>query len=165
VTALHRAAGNGSLECVELLLGNGACVRPAALSEEHQTALHWAAQPGHTAVAAALLAAGLDPAARDENGQRAADLAAAAGHAECAQLLVAGAVGEASAEPAPYHPSPSIAEQLPPLKKQHSCDDGGGGGGGGGGGIRVSVDGDAALADLAAIETMKAAVGGADGAA
>jgi catechol 2,3-dioxygenase-like lactoylglutathione lyase family enzyme len=56
---LHLAAGEGHLDCVNLLLRLGFDVNTRDRLD-HATALHWAAQGGHLAVVKRLLAAGAD---------------------------------------------------------------------------------------------------------
>jgi len=58
LTALHRAAGNGHADIVELLLEKGADVN--IRNEGGSTPLHWAARNGHTKVMKILLENGAD---------------------------------------------------------------------------------------------------------
>jgi len=79
-SCLHRAAQNGHLACVTMLIGraDNQKMSPAeidARANEGQTALYLAALNGHRYCCAALLAAGADPAAAAQSGHTALDVA------------------------------------------------------------------------------------------
>eukprot|EP01036_Dinobryon_divergens_P031034 gene31034-40371_t len=72
-TALHRAAYNGHMTTVSLLLQQGADIQ--AKTNEGWTVLHEAAVNGHTAIVALILEQGADIGSMNNNGKRAVDLA------------------------------------------------------------------------------------------
>lgn len=82
--ALHFAAGDGSLERLDLLIAAGA---DTSLSTHAGTALHWAAGKGHVAVVKRLLSLGINVNAADSSGLPAIFLAAVAGSDECTDLI------------------------------------------------------------------------------
>ncbi|KAJ3341102.1 hypothetical protein HDU93_005734 [Gonapodya sp. JEL0774] len=90
-TALMRAAENGATECVALMLEK----IPAAglrkfvdlTNEFGQSALHLAAQRGHTDIVKLLLQAGCDFVGKDRDGMTPVELAKEAGHREIFTLL------------------------------------------------------------------------------
>eukprot|EP00929_Paragymnodinium_shiwhaense_P048577 TRINITY_DN24541_c0_g1_i1.p1 TRINITY_DN24541_c0_g1~~TRINITY_DN24541_c0_g1_i1.p1 ORF type:complete len:174 (+),score=31.19 TRINITY_DN24541_c0_g1_i1:333-854(+) len=88
-SALHFAAGGGSVEVVRILLEAKADVKAVAPTS-NETALHSAAQQGHDAVAKMLLEHGAEPNACAESGDTALHNACAKGHLEMAKLLVQG---------------------------------------------------------------------------
>ncbi|XP_034939821.1 ankyrin repeat and SAM domain-containing protein 1A-like [Chelonus insularis] len=86
---LHLAAWAGDAEIVKLLLSQGPSVPNVNLTtKDNETALHCAAQYGHTEVVAQLLQYGCDPSIRNSRGESALDLAAQYGRLETVQLLV-----------------------------------------------------------------------------
>lgn len=66
-TPLHKASGNGHVECVELLLASGAVID--APSETGETSLHFAAAFGQADCAEALLSRGAEMDSRNKWGQ------------------------------------------------------------------------------------------------
>ncbi|XP_076664106.1 ankyrin repeat and SAM domain-containing protein 1A isoform X2 [Andrena cerasifolii] len=86
---LHLAAWAGDAEIVRLILTQGPSVPKVNLTtKDNETALHCAAQYGHTEVVAQLLHYGCDPSIRNSRGESALDLAAQYGRLETVQLLV-----------------------------------------------------------------------------
>ncbi|CAD1478766.1 unnamed protein product, partial [Heterotrigona itama] len=86
---LHLAAWAGDAEIVRLILTQGPSVPKVNLTtKDNETALHCAAQYGHTEVVAQLLQYGCDPSIRNSRGESALDLAAQYGRLETVQLLV-----------------------------------------------------------------------------
>ncbi|XP_012279831.1 ankyrin repeat and sterile alpha motif domain-containing protein 1B isoform X2 [Orussus abietinus] len=86
---LHLAAWAGDAEIVRLILSQGPSVPKVNLAtKDNETALHCAAQYGHTEVVAQLLQYGCDPSIRNSRGESALDLAAQYGRLETVQLLV-----------------------------------------------------------------------------
>ncbi|CAK9804969.1 Ankyrin repeat and sterile alpha motif domain-containing protein 1B [Anthophora plagiata] len=86
---LHLAAWAGNAEIVRLILTQGPSVPKVNLTtKDNETALHCAAQYGHTEVVAQLLQYGCDPSIRNSRGESALDLAAQYGRLETVQLLV-----------------------------------------------------------------------------
>lgn len=92
-TALHRAAFDGNLEAVRLLLAVGSDVNLAQpvefLRSNGWTALMLAASAGATEIVEILIAAGAKPNIEGLGGIKAADAANAKGHAELAKMLKA----------------------------------------------------------------------------
>ncbi|KAM0724846.1 Ankyrin repeat and sterile alpha motif domain-containing protein 1B [Formica fusca] len=86
---LHLAAWAGDAEIVRLILSQGPSVPKVNLAtKDNETALHCAAQYGHTEVVAQLLQYGCDPSIRNSRGESALDLAAQYGRLETVELLV-----------------------------------------------------------------------------
>ncbi|XP_047122200.1 ankyrin repeat and SAM domain-containing protein 1A-like [Schistocerca piceifrons] len=86
---LHLAAWAGNVDIVRLLLCHGPSVPNVNLTtKDNETALHCAAQYGHTAVVGQLLEHGCDPAIRNSREETALDLAAQYGRLETVELLV-----------------------------------------------------------------------------
>ncbi|XP_058789490.1 ankyrin repeat and SAM domain-containing protein 1A-like [Phymastichus coffea] len=86
---LHLAAWSGNSEIVRLILSQGPSVPNVNLTtKDNETALHCAAQYGHTEVVGQLLEAGCDPSIRNNRGESALDLAAQYGRLETVELLV-----------------------------------------------------------------------------
>ncbi|XP_044594522.1 ankyrin repeat and sterile alpha motif domain-containing protein 1B isoform X3 [Cotesia glomerata] len=86
---LHLAAWAGDAEIVRLILSQGPSVPNVNLTtKDNETALHCAAQYGHTEVVAQLLQYGCDPSIRNSRGESALDLAAQYGRLETVQLIV-----------------------------------------------------------------------------
>ncbi|XP_014481383.1 PREDICTED: ankyrin repeat and SAM domain-containing protein 1A-like isoform X2 [Dinoponera quadriceps] len=86
---LHLAAWAGDAEIVRLILSQGPSVPKVNLAtKDNETALHCAAQYGHTEVVAQLLHYGCDPSIRNSRGESALDLAAQYGRLETVELLV-----------------------------------------------------------------------------
>lgn len=84
-TALHKAAYNGHLDVLRVLLGAGADPHVAQLDKN--TPLHYAAAQGHAKVAAMLLDAGADVDAMSNNGTPLHD-AAHRGHIDAIRVLL-----------------------------------------------------------------------------
>ncbi|MHC4913387.1 MAG: ankyrin repeat domain-containing protein, partial [Planctomycetota bacterium] len=93
-TVLHKAAGNGWRQIVEVLVANGAEVN--AVSHKGHTPLHRAAR-GHKGTVEVLLALGADVHAESNKGHTALHSAAARGQREIAEVLV-GAGSDANAK-------------------------------------------------------------------
>uniref|UniRef100_A0AAR5P9E0 Uncharacterized protein n=1 Tax=Dendroctonus ponderosae TaxID=77166 RepID=A0AAR5P9E0_DENPD len=85
---LHLAAWSGNLEIVKLLLSGPAICNVNLTSKDDETALHCAAQYGHTGVVSALLEHACDPGIRNCKGETALELAAQYGRLETVELLV-----------------------------------------------------------------------------
>ncbi|KAL1416734.1 hypothetical protein MTO96_000682 [Rhipicephalus appendiculatus] len=81
--------GRANMDVVRLLLERGPSVAdPNHVNQEHETALHFAAQYGHAAVVALLLARGAEPGLRNVRGESPLDLAAQYGRLDSVELLV-----------------------------------------------------------------------------
>ncbi|XP_043479676.1 ankyrin repeat and sterile alpha motif domain-containing protein 1B-like isoform X2 [Leptopilina heterotoma] len=86
---LHLAAWAGDAEIVRLILSQGPSNPKVNLAtKDNETALHCAAQYGHTEVVSQLLQYGCDPCIRNSRGESALDLAAQYGRLETVELLV-----------------------------------------------------------------------------
>ncbi|XP_063237458.1 ankyrin repeat and sterile alpha motif domain-containing protein 1B [Bacillus rossius redtenbacheri] len=86
---LHLAAWTGNVDVVRLLLCHGPSVPNVNLTtKDNETALHCAAQYGHTAVVGQLLEHSCDPTIRSAREETALDLAAQYGRLETVELLV-----------------------------------------------------------------------------
>ncbi|XP_039295063.1 LOW QUALITY PROTEIN: ankyrin repeat and SAM domain-containing protein 1A [Nilaparvata lugens] len=86
---LHLAAWSGNVDIVRLLLNHGPSVPNVNLTtKDNETALHCAAQYGHTAVVNELLEHCCDPTIRNARHESALDLAAQYGRLETVDLLV-----------------------------------------------------------------------------
>lgn len=85
---LHLAAWSGNLEIVKLLLSGPAICNVNLTTKDDETALHCAAQYGHTAVVSVLLEHACDPGIRNCRGETALELAAQYGRLETVELLV-----------------------------------------------------------------------------
>ncbi|RZF41912.1 hypothetical protein LSTR_LSTR005680 [Laodelphax striatellus] len=86
---LHLAAWSGNVDIVRLLLNHGPSVPNVNLTtKDNETALHCAAQYGHTAVVNELLEHCCDPTIRNARQETALDLAAQYGRLETVDLLV-----------------------------------------------------------------------------
>lgn len=86
---LHLAAWTGNVDIVRLLLCHGPSVPNVNLTtKDNETALHCAAQYGHTAVVSQLLEHSCDPTIRNSREETALDLAAQYGRLETVELLV-----------------------------------------------------------------------------
>ncbi|GLH01941.1 Poly [ADP-ribose] polymerase tankyrase [Gryllus bimaculatus] len=86
---LHLAAWTGNVDIVRLLLCHGPSVPNVNLTtKDNETALHCAAQYGHSAAVALLLEMGCDPSIRNAREETALDLAAQYGRLETVELLV-----------------------------------------------------------------------------
>ncbi|XP_023248257.1 ankyrin repeat and sterile alpha motif domain-containing protein 1B-like [Copidosoma floridanum] len=86
---LHLAAWSGNSEILRLILSQGPSVPNVNLTtKDNETALHCAAQYGHTEVVAQLLQHGCDPSIRNSRGECALDLAAQYGRLDTVELLV-----------------------------------------------------------------------------
>lgn len=93
---LHLASWTGDYEVVKLLIGQGstgnANHRQSAdinlKNKDNETALHSAAQYGHTAVVSLLLSQGADPFIRNIRAETALDLSAQYGRLETIELLL-----------------------------------------------------------------------------
>ncbi|PNF21557.1 hypothetical protein B7P43_G12735, partial [Cryptotermes secundus] len=86
---LHLAAWTGNVDVVRLLLCHGPSVPNVNLTtKDNETALHCAAQYGHTAVVSQLLEHSCDPTIRNSREETALDLAAQYGRLETVELLV-----------------------------------------------------------------------------
>jgi ankyrin repeat protein len=86
-TPLHRAAQEGGMALVKLLLASGADVN--AQDNYGNTPLHEAALNGHKEVVALLLTCKADFNARNKNGETPLHRAAMTGHNDVAELLLA----------------------------------------------------------------------------
>ncbi|KAL1506735.1 hypothetical protein ABEB36_006041 [Hypothenemus hampei] len=85
---LHLAAWSGHLEIVKLLLSGPAICNVNLTTKDDETALHCAAQYGHTGVVSVLLEHACDPGIRNCKGETALELAAQYGRLETVELLV-----------------------------------------------------------------------------
>ncbi|XP_076273674.1 ankyrin repeat and sterile alpha motif domain-containing protein 1B-like isoform X2 [Rhynchophorus ferrugineus] len=85
---LHLAAWSGNLEIVKLLLSGPTNCNVNLTTKDDETALHCAAQYGHTAVVSVLLEHACDPGIRNSKGETALELAAQYGRLETVELLV-----------------------------------------------------------------------------
>ncbi|XP_075234156.1 ankyrin repeat and SAM domain-containing protein 1A-like [Lycorma delicatula] len=86
---LHLAAWTGNVDIVRLLLCHGPSVPNVNLTtKDNETALHCAAQYGHTSVVSQLLEHSCDPTIRNSKQETALDLAARYGRLETVDLLV-----------------------------------------------------------------------------
>eukprot|EP01035_Chromulina_nebulosa_P021987 gene21987-28462_t len=85
-TALHRAAYNGHMTTVSLLLQQGADIQ--AKTNEGWTVLHEAAVNGHTAIVALILEQGADIGSMNNNGWTALHGAASSGHTTVVLLFL-----------------------------------------------------------------------------
>ena len=89
-SALHQAAGKGSLETVDCLVACKADVSCRAAGPSEHTPLFYAAQYGHADVAEHLIYAGADPSTCDvSDGQAAISIAAEQGHLDVMKVLAA----------------------------------------------------------------------------
>ncbi|KAF5302340.1 hypothetical protein FQA39_LY10379 [Lamprigera yunnana] len=87
-TPLHLAAWSGNVDIVRLLLCGPSICNVNLTTKANETALHSAAQYGHTAVVHLLLEHGCDPGIRNNRGETALDLAAQYGRLDAVELLV-----------------------------------------------------------------------------
>ncbi|XP_013110501.2 ankyrin repeat and sterile alpha motif domain-containing protein 1B isoform X6 [Stomoxys calcitrans] len=88
-TPLYLASWAGHQEIVKMLLmHNMRPANPNAQTSENETALHCAAQHGHNAAVAILLAYGADPTIRNNSFQTALDLASQFGRLQVVQILI-----------------------------------------------------------------------------
>jgi ankyrin repeat protein len=87
-TPLAVAAQDNHLECIEILLKNGAS--PAGKAEDHQTPLHIASLWGHTEAVNLLLGAKANPNAQNAKGNTPLHEAAKKNHLGAVKALVAG---------------------------------------------------------------------------
>ncbi|XP_060532454.1 ankyrin repeat and sterile alpha motif domain-containing protein 1B-like isoform X2 [Cylas formicarius] len=85
---LHLAAWSGHLNIVKLLLSGPANCNVNLTTKDDETALHCAAQYGHTAVVSVLLEHACDPGIRNCRGETALELASQYGRLETVELLV-----------------------------------------------------------------------------
>ena len=85
--ALRAAAAAGLMKPLKALLGRSEEVALDAKDDGGWTALMLAAQGGHAAAIAALLAAGAEVEAKNNSGARALDFAEGCGHEHAARLL------------------------------------------------------------------------------
>ncbi|VEN34928.1 unnamed protein product [Callosobruchus maculatus] len=85
---LHLAAWSGNLDIVRLLLSGPAICNVNLTTKDDETALHCAAQYGHTQVVSMLLEHACDPGIRNCRGETALELAAQYGRLETVELLV-----------------------------------------------------------------------------
>nr|XP_015834887.1 PREDICTED: ankyrin repeat and sterile alpha motif domain-containing protein 1B isoform X1 [Tribolium castaneum] len=85
---LHLAAWSGNVDIVKLLLSGPSICNVNLTTQDDETALHCAAQYGHTAVVSLLLEHACDPGIRNCRGETALDLAAQYGRLETVELLV-----------------------------------------------------------------------------
>ncbi len=89
-SALHRAAAQGHLAAVVLLLDRGADidrVDDGGAEPPNSTVLHDAAEAGHLDIVALLLARGADRSVRDARGRTAREIASEHGHGDVAAIL------------------------------------------------------------------------------
>ncbi|KAF5274293.1 hypothetical protein FQR65_LT04411 [Abscondita terminalis] len=87
-TPLHLAAWSGNVDIVRLLLCGPSICNVNLTTKANETALHSAAQYGHTPVVHLLLEHGCDPGIRNNRGETALDLAAQYGRLDAVELLV-----------------------------------------------------------------------------
>ncbi|CAG9856297.1 unnamed protein product [Phyllotreta striolata] len=85
---LHLAAWSGSVEIVRLLLSGPSICNVNLTTKDDETALHCAAQYGHTQVVSLLLEHACDPGIRNCRGETALELAAQYGRLDTVELLV-----------------------------------------------------------------------------
>ncbi|CAH1958287.1 unnamed protein product [Acanthoscelides obtectus] len=85
---LHLAAWSGNPDIVRLLLSGPAICNVNLTTKDDETALHCAAQYGHTQVVSILLEHACDPGIRNCRGETALELAAQYGRLETVELLV-----------------------------------------------------------------------------
>ncbi|CAG9819940.1 unnamed protein product [Phaedon cochleariae] len=85
---LHLAAWSGNVEIVRLLLSGPAICNVNLTTKDDETALHCAAQYGHTNVVSLLLQHACDPGIRNCRGETALELAAQYGRLDTVELLV-----------------------------------------------------------------------------
>ena len=85
-TALHKAAGLGHIDLVELLISHKADLNSRSRIEA--TPLHGASQEGHLAIVVTLLEAGADPLLPDRNGVLPIHFAAIENHPEVVKILI-----------------------------------------------------------------------------
>ncbi|RZC42090.1 Ankyrin repeat domain containing protein [Asbolus verrucosus] len=85
---LHLAAWSGNVDIVRLLLTGPSICNVNLTTKDDETALHCAAQYGHTAVVCLLLEHACDPGIRNCKGETALDLAAQYGRLDTVELLV-----------------------------------------------------------------------------
>ncbi|XP_074026145.1 ankyrin repeat and sterile alpha motif domain-containing protein 1B isoform X5 [Leptinotarsa decemlineata] len=85
---LHLAAWSGNVEIVRLLLSGPSICNVNLTTKDDETALHCAAQYGHTQVVSLLLEHACDPGIRNCRGETALELAAQYGRLETVELLV-----------------------------------------------------------------------------
>ncbi|XP_045480701.1 ankyrin repeat and SAM domain-containing protein 1A-like isoform X2 [Harmonia axyridis] len=85
---LHLAAWSGNVEIVRMLLSGPSICNVNLTNKDDETALHCAAQYGHTAVVSLLLEYACDPGIRNGRGETALDLAAQYGRLDTVELLV-----------------------------------------------------------------------------
>lgn len=94
MTMLHHSAFAGSMELVEAILGAGSSAPPQhveldSADKDGWTALHYAADQGHTTVVSRLLDEGASVNSRDANKRTPLHLTALAGHADVCKVLLA----------------------------------------------------------------------------
>ncbi|XP_063913251.1 ankyrin repeat and SAM domain-containing protein 1A isoform X2 [Zophobas morio] len=85
---LHLAAWSGNVDIVRLLLSGPSICNVNLTTKDDETALHCAAQYGHTAVVSLLLEHACDAGIRNCRGETALDLAAQYGRLDTVELLV-----------------------------------------------------------------------------
>ncbi|XP_072386114.1 ankyrin repeat and sterile alpha motif domain-containing protein 1B-like isoform X2 [Diabrotica undecimpunctata] len=85
---LHLAAWSGNVDIVRLLLSGPSICNVNLTTKDDETALHCAAQYGHTQVVSVLLEHACDPGIRNCRGETALELAAQYGRLETVELLV-----------------------------------------------------------------------------
>ncbi|XP_044747904.1 ankyrin repeat and SAM domain-containing protein 1A-like isoform X3 [Coccinella septempunctata] len=85
---LHLAAWSGNVDIVRMLLSGPSICNVNLTNKDDETALHCAAQYGHTAVVSLLLEYACDPGIRNCRGETALDLAAQYGRLDTVELLV-----------------------------------------------------------------------------
>ncbi|KAJ3630726.1 hypothetical protein MTP99_011904 [Tenebrio molitor] len=85
---LHLAAWSGNVDIVRLLLSGPSICNVNLTTKDDETALHCAAQYGHTTVVSLLLQHACDAGIRNCRGETALDLAAQYGRLETVELLV-----------------------------------------------------------------------------
>uniref|UniRef100_A0A6P7EXA3 Ankyrin repeat and SAM domain-containing protein 1A-like isoform X2 n=1 Tax=Diabrotica virgifera virgifera TaxID=50390 RepID=A0A6P7EXA3_DIAVI len=85
---LHLAAWSGNVDIVRLLLSGPSICNVNLTTKDDETALHCAAQYGHTQVVSVLLEHACDPGIRNCRGETALELAAQYGRLDTVELLV-----------------------------------------------------------------------------
>ncbi|CAH1106342.1 unnamed protein product [Psylliodes chrysocephalus] len=85
---LHLAAWSGNVDIVKLILSGPSMCNVNLTTKDDETALHCAAQYGHTQVVSLLLERACDPGIRNCRGESALDLAAQYGRLDTVELLV-----------------------------------------------------------------------------